>query len=90
MFRFSYSEVHFAFLISFNFECCVAKFEFTGIYIAWLFDFSCFMTSSVFLQNISRIKFLVAKYSTGSSGSKMWGVWTGSSWLRIGTGGGHL
>ena len=26
----------------------------------------------------------------GSSGSEMWGVWTGSSWLRIGTGGGHL
>ena len=22
--------------------------------------------------------------------SGMWGVWTGSSWLRIGTGGGHL
>ena len=23
-------------------------------------------------------------------GSGMWGVWTGSSWLRLGTGGGHL
>ena len=26
----------------------------------------------------------------GYSGSGMWGVWTGLSWLRIGTGGGHL
>jgi hypothetical protein len=26
----------------------------------------------------------------GSSGSGMWGVWTGLIWLRIGTGGGHL
>jgi len=26
----------------------------------------------------------------GSPGSGMWGLWTGSSWLRIGTGGGHL
>ena len=26
----------------------------------------------------------------GSSGSVMWGALTGSSWLRIGTGGGHL
>ena len=26
----------------------------------------------------------------GSSGSGMWGSWTGSSWLRIGTSGGQL
>jgi hypothetical protein len=25
-----------------------------------------------------------------SSGSVMWGLWTGSIWLMIGTGGGHL
>jgi hypothetical protein len=31
-----------------------------------------------------------ARVLRGSSGSGMWGVWTGSNWLRIGTGGGHL
>jgi len=30
------------------------------------------------------------RVSVGKPGRGMWGVWTGSSWMRIGTGGGHL
>jgi hypothetical protein len=30
------------------------------------------------------------KYLDGSSESWVWGAWTGSIWLRVGLGGGHL
>jgi hypothetical protein len=51
------------------------------------------LTHSTYKRQVSgdTIVFLYYNHTKDvSSGSRMWGVWTGSSWLRMWTGGGHL
>jgi len=66
----------------------------------FLFKMHLFHNSDVFVSCIIHILYTgCAKIKKNNSGAKRlrWilrkegvGVWTGSSWLRIGTGGGHL
>ena len=66
IFKFSHVEVSFVFLQSYNFCFNVVWWRWVHeVYINSLVnDFSCFKLSSIFLQNISRILFLVAKHIT--------------------------